>query len=64
MLAVELHPDAGGARRVLRGAASDAACSPRRPTATPSASRRRWSITRDEIDWALEQFDAVLTKQI
>ena len=63
MLAVELHPEAGGARRyceALRGRgvlAKDTHDHTIR-IAPPLV------IKREEVDWALEQFDAVLTGSI
>ena len=41
MLAVELHPEAGGARRYCE-ALQARGSSPRTPTTTRSASPRRW----------------------
>ncbi len=45
MIAVELHATSAGRGPCASGCA-DAACSPRRRTSTPSASRRRWSSAR------------------
>ena len=60
MLAVELHPEAGGARRCCEAlqARGLLAKDTHRDTIriTPPLI-----ITRDEVDWALEQFHAVLT---
>lgn len=60
MLAVELHPDAGGARR---------ACEALRATGILAKDTHGHTIriapplviTRDQVDWALERFDRVLT---
>ena len=57
MIAVELLPQAGGARRYCDDAAPS-----RRPGKDTHDHTIRVSpplvITRGEIDWALEQFDA------
>lgn len=60
MLAVELHPDAGGARRYCeqlraRGVLAKDTHDHTIRIAPPLV------ITREQVDWALEQFDAVLT---
>jgi ornithine--oxo-acid transaminase len=60
MLAVELHPEAGGARPVVE------ALKERGVLAKEThGSTIRFSpplvITRDQVDWALEQIEAVLT---
>jgi len=60
MLAVELHPEAGGARRYCeelraRGVLAKDTHDHTIRIAPPLV------IKRDEVDWALEQFDAVLT---
>jgi ornithine--oxo-acid transaminase len=59
MLAVELHPDAGGARRFCqrlqaRGLLAKETHDHTIRIAPPLV------ITADQVDWALEQFDAVL----
>ncbi|ALJ37774.1 ornithine--oxo-acid transaminase [Azospirillum brasilense] len=60
MLAVELHPEAGGARRYCealraRGVLAKDTHDHTIRIAPPLV------ITREQVDWALEQFDAVLT---
>ncbi|OYD80793.1 ornithine--oxo-acid transaminase [Azospirillum brasilense] len=60
MLAVELHPEAGGARRYCealraRGVLAKDTHDHTIRIAPPLV------ITRKQVDWALEQFDAVLT---
>ncbi|KAA0682382.1 ornithine--oxo-acid transaminase [Roseomonas genomospecies 6] len=60
MLAVELHPEAGGARRYCealraRGVLAKDTHDHTIRIAPPLV------ITRGQVDWALEQFDAVLT---
>lgn len=60
MLAVELHEDAGGARRVIealqaRGLLAKDAHEHTLRIAPPLV------ITQDEVDWALEQIETVLT---
>ncbi len=60
MLAIELRPEAGGARRVIeslqrRGLLAKDTHEHTLRIAPPLV------ITRDEIDWALEQIEAVLT---
>jgi ornithine--oxo-acid transaminase len=60
MLAVELHPEAGGARPVVealkeRGLLAKDTHGSTIRIAPPLV------ITRDQVDWALEQIDAVLT---
>ncbi|WP_319936756.1 ornithine--oxo-acid transaminase [Thermohalobaculum sediminis] len=60
MLAVELHPEAGGARRYCealkgRGVLAKDTHGHSIRIAPPLV------ITEEEVDWALEQFDAVLT---
>ncbi|MGR0186590.1 ornithine--oxo-acid transaminase [Azospirillum aestuarii] len=60
MLAVELHPEAGGARRYCealraRGVLAKDTHDHTIRIAPPLI------ITREQVDWALEQFDAVLT---
>ncbi|MFQ5623432.1 MAG: ornithine--oxo-acid transaminase [Paracoccaceae bacterium] len=60
MLAVELHPEAGGARRFCdalkdRGILAKDTHEHSIRIAPPLV------ITRDEVDWALERFEAVLT---
>ncbi|MDT8343926.1 MAG: ornithine--oxo-acid transaminase [Thermohalobaculum sp.] len=60
MLAVELHPEAGGARRYCealkgRGVLAKDTHGHTIRIAPPLV------ITEEEVDWALEQFDAVLT---
>lgn len=60
MLAVELHPEAGGARPLIeslkdRGVLAKDTHEHTLRIAPPLV------ITKDEIDWALEQFEAVLT---
>ncbi|MBK0401144.1 ornithine--oxo-acid transaminase [Limibaculum sp. M0105] len=60
MLAVELHPEAGGARRYCealkgRGVLAKDTHSHSIRIAPPLV------ITEEEVDWVLEQFDAVLT---
>ncbi|WP_448207234.1 ornithine--oxo-acid transaminase [Azospirillum sp. sgz302134] len=60
MLAVELHPEAGGARRYCealraRGVLAKDTHDHTVRIAPPLV------ITREQVDWALEQFDAVLT---
>ena len=60
MLAVELHPDAGGARPLIealqqRGVLAKDTHENTLRIAPPLV------ITKDEVDWALEQFEAVLT---
>ncbi len=60
MLAVELHPEAGGARRHCealraRGVLAKDTHDHTIRIAPPLV------ITRDQVDWALERFDAVLT---
>lgn len=59
MLAIELHPDAGGARRIIedlkdRGVLAKDTHQDTLRIAPPLV------ITRDEIDWALEQIEAAL----
>ena len=61
MLAVELHPEAGGARRVCealqaRGLLAKETHDHTIRIAPPLV------ITRDEIDWAMERIEAVLTE--
>ena len=63
MLAVELHPEAGGARKYCyalkeRGLLAKDTHGHTIRIAPPLV------VKKDEIDWALEQFDAVLTKEI
>ena len=64
MLAVELHPEAGGARKYCyalkdRGLLAKDTHGHTIRIAPPLV------VTKEpEIDWALEQFDAVLTKEI
>ena len=59
MIAIELHPQAGGARRYcdalrLRGVLCKDTHDHTIRVSPPLV------ITRDEIDWALDQFDAAL----
>ena len=61
MLAIELHPDVGGARPLVdelkeRGLLAKDTHENTMRIAPPLV------ITRDEVDWALEQFEAVLAK--
>jgi ornithine--oxo-acid transaminase len=61
MIAIELHPQAGGARRYcealrLRGVLCKDTHDHTIRVSPPLV------ITRDEIDWALDQFDAALTQ--
>jgi ornithine--oxo-acid transaminase len=63
MLAVELHPEAGGAHKYCyalrdRGLLAKDTHGHTIRIAPPLV------VTRDQVDWALEQFDAVLTKEI
>ena len=63
MLAVELHPEAGGARRYCealqeRGLLAKETHGHTIRIAPPLV------VKRDEIDWALGEFDRVLTKEI
>ena len=63
MLAVELHPEAGGARKYCyalkdRGLLAKDTHGHTIRIAPPLV------VTKGEVDWALEQFDQVLTKQI
>ena len=63
MLAVELHPEAGGARKYCyalkdRGLLTKDTHGHTIRIAPPLV------VTKGEVDWALEQFDQVLTKQI
>uniref|UniRef100_UPI002FDF80A0 aminotransferase class III-fold pyridoxal phosphate-dependent enzyme n=1 Tax=Pseudoxanthobacter sp. TaxID=1925742 RepID=UPI002FDF80A0 len=60
MVAVELHPDAGGARRVCEALRERGVLAKDTHGHTIRISPPL-VITRDEIDWALEQVDAVLT---
>ena len=60
MLAVELHPEAGGARRILRGAAARGVLAKDTHGHTIRIAPPL-VITRDEVDWALEQIEPVLT---
>ncbi|HEY9347960.1 MAG TPA: aminotransferase class III-fold pyridoxal phosphate-dependent enzyme, partial [Inquilinus sp.] len=60
MLAVELHPEAGGARRYCealqkRGVLAKDTHGDTIRIAPPLV------ITRDQVDWAMEQFAAVMT---
>ena len=60
MIAIELHPQAGGARRYcnalrLRGLLSKDTHDNTIRVSPPLV------ITHDEIDWALDQFDVALT---
>lgn len=60
MLAIELHPDAGGARPLIedlkaRGVLAKDTHETTLRIAPPLV------ITKDEVDWALHQFEAVLT---
>ncbi|TWA76507.1 ornithine--oxo-acid transaminase [Azospirillum brasilense] len=60
MLAVELHPEAGGARRYCEALR---ACGVLAKDTHDHTIRIAppLVITREQVDWALEQFDAVLT---
>jgi len=63
MLAVELHPEAGGARKYCyalkeRGLLAKDTHGHTIRIAPPLV------VSKDQIDWALEQFDQVLTKEI
>jgi ornithine--oxo-acid transaminase len=63
MLAVELHPEAGGARKYCyalkeRGLLAKDTHGHTIRIAPPLV------VTKAEVDWALEQFEAVLTKEI
>jgi ornithine--oxo-acid transaminase len=63
MLAVELHPEVGGARRLVealraRGVLAKDTHGHTIRIAPPLV------IRRDEIDWALEQFEPVLTGRV
>lgn len=63
MLAVELHPEAGGARKYCyalkdRGLLAKDTHGHTIRIAPPLV------VAREQIDWALEQFDQVLTKEI
>ena len=63
MLAVELHPEAGGARKYCyalkdRGLLAKDTHGHTIRIAPPLV------VTKGEVDWALEQFEQVLTKQI
>jgi ornithine--oxo-acid transaminase len=63
MLAVELHPEAGGARKYCyalkeRGLLAKDTHGHTIRIAPPLV------VTKGEVDWALEQFEAVLTKEI
>ena len=59
MLAVELHPEAGGARRFVQGAAvAGLLCKETHDHTIRIAPPL--VITADQIDWMVEQFEAVL----
>ncbi len=63
MLAVELHPEAGGARKYCyalkdRGLLAKDTHGHTIRIAPPLV------VTKDQVNWALEQFDQVLTKEI
>lgn len=60
MVAVELHPDAGGARRVCEALRERGVLAKDTHGHTIRISPPL-VISRDEIDWALEQVEAVLT---
>ena len=59
MIAVELHPEAGGARRFCQALqARGLLCKETHDHTIRIAPPL--VITADQVDWALEQFDAVL----
>jgi ornithine--oxo-acid transaminase len=61
MIGVELHPEAGGARRYCEALMKRGVlCKETHKTILRLAPPL--IITRDEIDWALEQIEAVLTR--
>ncbi|GAA4259345.1 ornithine--oxo-acid transaminase [Azospirillum formosense] len=60
MLAVELHPEAGGARRYCEALRAHGVLAKDTHDHTIRIAPPL-VITREQVDWALEQFDAVLT---
>lgn len=60
MLAVEFHPDAGGARRYCHGLKDQGVLAKETHEHTIRFAPPL-TITRDEVDWALERIDRVLT---
>ena len=60
MLAVELHPEAGGARRYCE-ALRDAGVLAKDTHGHTIRIAPPLVITREEVDWALERFERVLT---
>jgi ornithine--oxo-acid transaminase len=63
MLAVELHPEAGGARKYCY-ALKDRGLLAKDTHGNTIRIAPPLVVTKDEVDWALEQFDQLLTKEI
>jgi len=63
MLAVELHPEAGGARKYCH-ALKDRGLLAKDTHGHTIRIAPPLVVKKEEIDWALEQFDRVLTKEI
>jgi ornithine--oxo-acid transaminase len=63
MLAVELHPEAGGARKYCY-ALKDRGLLAKDTHGNTIRIAPPLVVKQDEVDWALEQFDQVLTREI
>ncbi|MHC5653822.1 ornithine--oxo-acid transaminase [Stappia sp.] len=61
MIAVELHPEAGGARRFCEDLRNEGILAKDTHDHTIRIAPPL-VVTRDEVDWALERFDKVLTR--